>query len=393
MSTEPALGRLPGATSNLNNFSLAGLIYADKSDLLAELARRRGLFLLSRPRGFGKSMLLSSLTILFTQGREPFRRYLLYEHWEDGEYYPVAHVDCSSPRPGGESAPGRFLFTRLQTALQCLDLREDDDDEGRDPLLPLRRGTDLLAARGRSCVLLLEECDVPLMQALAAGSRPYAAAVSLYRELFELMEERREVLRFALATSTLSLGPLLGLGGGFEDLSLDPGFAQLLGFTPQEAGDYFEDYIRHFARTGHLTRAAAFAGLSENYGGYSFDGEARTELLHPASFLRCLRHPQQGFAPYWDSNRPVDALITRKYAPAGGRDALRQLEALTEELSTPRRMQALCGREVSALDELDDAALLYQAGYLAIREVRDGQFILGRANRQSDQALVKVLVG
>ena len=90
------LDLLPLGVTNLTQFKNYGLVYIEKTDLVAKLARKIQPIFISRPRRFGKTTLLQTLEILFSKGKEPFKGLKLYDKWSDNRVYKVIHLDFSS---------------------------------------------------------------------------------------------------------------------------------------------------------------------------------------------------------------------------------------------------------------------------------------------------------
>lgn len=394
---DPSL--LPLDITNLNNFNFQNLIYVDKSDLVAEMAKESSMFLLSRPRRFGKTTLVNAFKILFSQGREGFRKYMLYNHWQEERIFPVVHVDFSDLAPYSYESFASKAFGKLQIALQNTDVELDEEElDSQDPLGLMEKA---VAGMGEGqFVLLLEEADTPLAAALVREPGLYKQILEFYEKFFKLLlGKARPGIRFALVTSTLNLTPTLEAvgAGGLEDITLNPSYSQILGFTQQEVQDYLDDYVTYFAAANQLTKEQAYEGLREYYGGYCFDPQGATQVFHPASLLSCLKNPQLGLVSYWSGGRVTDRLVAGKYAlhvkDAGIREQFAPLVRLQERLeSAMGDGQVKGGAVLKGMEDVDEIAVLFQAGFLGIRRSHAGRYFLGKTNRETELALLKALV-
>ncbi|MBE5692140.1 MAG: hypothetical protein EGQ34_04475 [Sutterella sp.] len=356
-------------------------VYVDKTALMFDLCRGCRKVFVTRPRRFGKSLLVSTFEALFKYGLRDFHGLAIEKLWTD-KTYAVVRLDFSLVRDFSE--PGEFasnfhalLRNRFATAGFQYDARKK-----RHPLmgqLSAWFGT----LHEKSLVLLIDEYDAPLTASI--GNRAlFDAACSAMRAFFQVLEANGRRLRFCFMTGITRFREMSSICElrQFEDLSLDPALSTLLGFTGEEVEEYFGRYLREAAEVRNVGKDELLEKLREYYEGYSFDlsaaeSDSRTRrgVFSPWPLLNFFLYPEQGFEHYW--------------CETGGQPAVLKRFLADHDCGKPAQFDA---PHVLSMDQLGEAgiseereveALLFQAGYLTIRKVRsDGFAVLGYPNRE-----------
>lgn len=229
----------------------------------------------------GKTLLCSMLKELFAHGTQDFAGTYIYDDWPEDQCYPVISLSFSEiysdnfelalkhalvaafENVGMAQARSVAFTLELSAFLQCL------DDITQDQQL----------------VFLIDDWDSPLTRALEndrdQGRAAFNQAVATMR-LFYTWLNHRERSRFIFITGVMRFcDDLFFIGEGFVDLSMEPDFADLVGFTPEEVEIYYSQYYQHAAQVLDTLPFFLVNDLKENYGGYCFDYEAQTELYNP----------------------------------------------------------------------------------------------------------------
>ncbi len=365
MTSQP-LQALPLGTSDFAALRHQGQIYVDKTALIHELASRREKFLLTRPRRFGKSLLVSTFESLFKHGLRDFHGLAIESLWTDTASYQVLRLDFSQVK--NFSTAGEFQ-ERLDLYLLDLMIREGLHSPVPTSTDGLRAFGNWLATRpDNSVVLLIDEYDAPLTACLDEA-RLFAQVRDKLSAFYATLKSNDAAIRFFFMTGITKFNKtsIFSELNNFSDLTLHTTYANLLGYTHSEVEHYF---------SGHLARAAEVLGtdlpkllsdLTDHYDGFCFDRRASSRLFAPWSLLKFLDAPEEGWLDYWFESGGKPAALIRHLKS----HSLRNPEAYGREKSIS--LSVLSG--ASDVDHLSDIGLLTQAGYLTIRSVEFGDTV------------------
>ena len=355
------LDRLPRAVADFPLIRARGQIYVDKTDLIHQLAATRDKYFLSRPRRFGKSLLLSTFEALFHDGLRDFGGLKIEELWHERRTWPVLRLDFSLASVFASREEFMDRFCRMVGAsMHRAGLEPPPEQSSRSELD--RFDSLLAAAAADSLVLLIDEYDAPLNSCL---ERPelFTAVRDVLRDFYLSLKANARALRFMFFTGIVRYRHT-GIFSGFniyEDLTLNPRYATLLGYTQAEICRYFEPYLTHAAAVLGLSVDGCLDGLREHYDGFCFDELASATVYAPWSVLNFFKNPELGYINYWyDSAGRPELLIGYL------RERLRRGDRLPGEGAELSLADLNSARETGGLSA---EALLTQAGYLTIKAV------------------------
>ena len=355
--------------------------YVDKTDMLWRLVSdtEDRIFFISRPRRFGKSLMLDTLKCIFEGRRELFKGLKIEKKRYDWRKYPVVKLDMSELK--GETPDE--LKNALHAAVDRL-ASSFGEKVDRKPPVGTRFGIflDALYARHGEYVVLVDEYDVPLQGSL--GDRAAVKRVrSIMHDFYMQLKSHSAQIRFMMMTGVTKLTKLSVFSGlkNPEDLTMDhPEFAGLLGYTPKEIETVYPKRLDALARKLKTDRKGAVARLMDWYDSYRFCPDSRVRVCNPISIAKALARSK--IQSYWVRTATASLVMERLEATGRRPDDFEGCEATAEELD-------VC----DALD-LPVKALMYQSGYLTIKSVRrnpddDDQatLILGIPNREVRRAL------
>ena len=364
---------------SFENLRRGGYVYVDKTDLLWRLAANQegSQFFISRPRRFGKSLMLSTLKCIFEGRRELFRGLKIEKKpWDWKKTYPVVMLDMTDV--GGET-PDELkdsLYDMVDGLVKSFGL----SDVSR-PLTPggyLNNFFEALARRDGSFVVLVDEYDVPLQGFF--GSRADLLRVrKIMHDFYVKLKRNEKDIRFLMLTGVTKLTKVSVFSGlnHLTDLTMDePRYAGLLGYTPKEIATFFPHRLDAFAKKLKTDRKGAVKRLLDWYDSYRFCPDSRARVCNPISIAKALRLAK--IDNYW-VRTAVASLVMERIAAAG---------------KTPEDFEGCTATK----DELDlcDAltlpakSLMYQSGYLTIKGLSrtevDGfgnpKLILGAPNQE-----------
>ena len=288
-----------------------GCIYVDKTADIYNLVSGTKYYFLSRPRRFGKSLLVSTLEEFFSGNRELFKGLaidsLMPEEWEK---HPVLHFDLSRQR---YTSPGDLPDILNEILCEYERIYGTDGTQVSDA----QRFGGLIdrayEQTGKSVVVLVDEYDVPIINCLEDAALMEENR-KLLRGFYGVMKSRDAKLRFVLLTGVGKLGKLSVFSGlnNIRDITLDRTFSTICGITEDELHRYFDEGVGELAATNGRTVDETYQDLKKMYDGYHF-AEDLTDIYNPFSILNCL--VSRKLRPYWfESGTPTHLLHVLKHS-------------------------------------------------------------------------------
>ena len=393
--------KLPLGDTYFSAFIENQLIYVDKTDLIAQLAKFRTPILLSRPRRFGKSTLVNTFEELFSHGLEKFKGLKIETQnlWQD-KTYEVIHLDFSSIKGNRKSRSFESKFLKhLNTKFKTTKLKIDND---QDVIASLNETLENVA--DRSLVLLIDEYDSPLTVVIG-DKEEFVDRRELLSDFFSSIKTYSGKFRFIFITGVTRYSHTAIFSGfnNLKDISFDPDFGTIVGYTQEELEFYFKDYLENAANilnqvnnTTQNSYASILKDLKDNYDGYSFDEKCKTHVYNPWSILNFLTSPQNNFKRYWvDSGGSQPSLLVN-YLNTASEEVLTQTkfeDFLNLDLTISTTINGLSPK-ISSLNDpnFPFLAILYQAGYFTIKEARETGFDIGIPNQEIKEAFAEIIL-
>lgn len=287
--------KYPVSESSFSEIRKGGYAYVDKTQYVHQLAEAGKFFFLSRPRRFGKSMLISTMENYFCGNRELFRG-LAIDRLEPGEWtsYPVLRMDFT--RRGYNNADD--LTKALSDFLDRWE-REygvpnpDDSPDGRFNKLI----NDIHERKGQQVVILIDEYDSPVVDVHDKPELEQANRKILH-DFYRVMKANTENIRFVFLTGVGKLGQINIFSGlnNLKDISLNPDYSAICGITQNELIDYFRSGIEAMAEDMDLSFEETLQRLKIQYDGYHFSRKL-VDVYNPFSLLNALY--DKTITDYW----------------------------------------------------------------------------------------------
>jgi len=345
-----------------------GFYYADKTPLIQRLVEDGRHYFLSRPRRFGKSLLLDTIGALFAGQEALFRGLDIHDHWDWSVTHPVIRLSFDGKYNEPDDI-ARNLRTQLDVIARNAGLPETTCQTAPERLLDL---LDRLHHKtGQRVVILVDEYDKPILDVLRDPDRARANREYL-RGFYGIIKGSAAHVRFVFVTG-ISMFSKVSLFSGLnnlKDISLDPRFATICGYTDTDIDTVFAPELDGLDREAIRTW----------YNGYSWRGTER--VYNPFDVL--LLFDERAFKPHWFRTGSPRFLF----------------ETLMEKAVHPRELEGCWSDETLVskfeIDAIDIEALLFQTGYLTIvdekREGFDTLYKLDYPNREVQISLNRELL-
>ncbi len=289
---------LPLGTSNFAALRLRGQIYVDKTACIYELASTSEKFFLSRPRRFGKSLLVSTFESLFKYGLRDFRGLAIERLWKDEGQYHVVRLDFSEIK----NFKSIGQFERRLCALLAWGFGEVGFSYAPSEIFTVYDQLSVWLRRlsSNSLVVLIDEYDAPLTASLG-NAELFEDVRSELSNFYALLKSNDGVVRFLFMTgiTKFSKTSIFSELNNLTDISLMSEFGTLLGYTRDEVETCFGAYLDNAAEVQKMSRGELMERLTEQYDGYCFSKDFTQRLFAPWSLLKFLRYPRNGFENYW----------------------------------------------------------------------------------------------
>ncbi|BDF54886.1 MULTISPECIES: ATP-binding protein [Butyricimonas] len=366
----------PIGIQNFESLRKDGYLYVDKTALIYQLAKRGRYYFLSRPRRFGKSLLISTLEAYFQGKRELFQGLAMEELEKEWLQHPILHLDLNIEKYDSIESLGNILNNALT---RWEKIYGDEPSEASFSLRfagIIRRAHELT---GQRVVILVDEYDKPMLQAINNEElqREFRNTLKPFYGALKTMDGD---IKFALLTGVTKFGKVSVFSdlNNLNDISMDKQYVSLCGMTEEEIHRYFEDDLRRLATAQDMTYEETCTRLKEAYDGYHFRQNSEG-IYNPFSVLNTFA--KQEFGSYWfETGTPtylVELLKQNHY----------NLEQMSHEETNSEVLNSIYADE-------SPIPVIYQSGYLTIKDYdpRFENYILGFPNREVEEGFIKFLM-
>ena len=363
-----------------------GYVYVDKTGLIYQLVKGGKIYFLSRPRRFGKSLLVSTLKCYFQGRKELFKGLAIDKLETEWAEYPVFHIDFSQTDFLNPNLLEEKLEENISAWEQIYGKGEFAFSLGSRFAYVLKQAH---KQSGRRCVVLIDEYDKPVVDALGTGLKIKKDINELlletyYKQLlgsfYSTLKASDEDLHFILITGMTRFTQATPFSGfnNFSDISTDRRYETLCGITQEELEHYFAEPIKALAVKYKVTEEGMLDMLKHRYDGYHFSGNL-TDVYNPFSLLNAFA--KKALRDYWFSSGTPTYLV-------------RLLNHTQENLNE------LTGRYYRPEEFVDYKAdvekplpMIYQSGYLTIKgyNLRRGTFLLDFPNNEVKNGFVSLV--
>ena len=368
--------RLPVGIQSFEKIREEGYLYVDKTDIIWQLANRNKTYnYLSRPRRFGKSVLVDTLESYFLGKKELFEGLKIMQLETEWVKRPVIRLDMS--RAGAEPDTLRSYLNNI--------FRQYEEEYSLVPA-----PTDSLADRfdaiivgsykqtGQQVAILIDEYDSPLQHSWKTPH--HEACTAIYREVFAILkaDDRYEKFVFITGITKFTQISLFSVLNNLSNISFDSEYAALCGITKEEVVRDFKPEINKLASRKGWTFDEAVAQLTAYYDGYHFSHENMVDIFNPFSLINALADSK--LRNYWASSGATSLLP--KFVD--------DLEIRLKDFDNSALLDTII--ETSDVTGGGAELFLYQSGYLTIKGYINGTYLLGIPNFEVRQALNEIVL-
>ena len=369
----------PIGIQNFEKLREEGFVYVDKTDKIYSLVSNGGYYFLSRPRRFGKSLLVSTMEAYFQGRRELFKGLAIDSLEKEWVKYPVLHLDMS----GKAYSSRQDLDEKLDAALKTWEDTYGVSNGFSTPDIRFDQIIDTICRlNGKQVIILIDEYDKPIIDNLDNTELQEYYRKTL-QGFYGVLKAKDRCIRFGFLTGVTKIGKLSVFSGlnNLNDISMESGYADICGISEDDLHKYFAESVSELAEANGMSEGQCYDRLAEMYDGYHFcrkgDG-----MYNPFSLLNTFK--KREFNEYWFETGTPSFLVK----------LLKQTEYDITRLSE-NDVEIDSDMIAGVNDYINDPIpILYQSGYLTIKgfDRMFGIYSLGFPNMEVKKAFLKMLL-
>ncbi|GEN29135.1 ATPase AAA [Halovibrio variabilis] len=363
--------KLPIGIQTFSDIREGNYYYVDKTPHIERLVNQNKYYFLSRPRRFGKSLLLDTLRCLFEGRQALFEGLYIHDKWDWQQRYPVIRISFSDGVIHSREGLDQHIHELLGGEIKRLGLTLDNTTiAGRfRELIQLAH-----QQYGQPVVVLIDEYDKPILDNILVPERARELREGL-KNLYSVLKDADPHLHFVLLTGVSKFSKVSLFSGlnNLNDITLDAPFSTICGYTDEDIDTVFAPELSGLDRQE----------IKHWYNGYRWGGRETTSVYNPFDVL--LLFQKREFAPYWFESATPTFLV----------DILKQRGVFTPSLDHWETEYELLSQ--FDVDQISTEGLLFQTGYLTIQQVEEPlrgyrQYTLGFPNREVETSLNHALL-
>ncbi len=365
---------LPIGVQTFKKMREQGYVYVDKTQLIYNLARKQSTSFLSRPRRFGKSLLLNTFKELFLGNEKLFQGLWIHDKWVWSQSYPVIHLSFDSMD---------YQVSGLDVAISY-EMKKNAQKYGIEfssssYKLQFEELITQLCEKHGQIVLLIDEYDKPIIDYLESGDLPQAKInQKIMKTFYSVLKNSEDYLRFFFITgvSKFSKVSIFSDLNYLDDLTLDKKYVNIVGYTQEEVEFYFEENLQSIMESLEMTREELLEMMRVMYDGFSWDGKSK--LYNPFGTLNFLN--KESFDNFWFSSGMPYFLYK-----------IMRERLLFDFSNTKTSSNDL---EKYDIENLDLIPLLFQTGYLTVKSYnhKTKEMILDYPNQEVRESMYSFMI-
>jgi hypothetical protein len=368
---------LPIGIQTFSDFPDFNFVYVDKTELIHQMTTTGKYYFLSRPRRFGKSLLVSTMRALFEGREDLFKGLWIADKWDWSKKNPVIHLSFDSMDYKNQGLDAA-ISEELGYWAERYDIQLTETSYKSQFKELIRK----LSDKYGKVVILIDEYDKPITDFLEYEPIGVNAQAKINQAImkgfYSVLKHSGEYLRFVFITgiSKFSQVSLFSDLNHLNDLTIQPAYAALTGYTQEELVFYFDDYLEAASEQLNISRQELLDHMRIWYNGYSWDG--KTKVYNPFGTLRFLT--QKMFLNYWFSTGMPTFLLR----------VMKQWGEFNVENSETNWVEV----EKYDIDNLQTVPLLFQTGYLTVKSIdrMTGNMVLDYPNKEVRESMYKFMI-
>lgn len=351
-------------------------VYIDKTRFVYELADQSAPIFLSRPRRFGKSLLMSTLEAYFLGKKELFEGLEISRLEKDWTAYPVIHIDLNVGQYEQEGKLQRVLNDVLEEEENKYGIVSKDKED-----IELRFKTliiNIQKKKSKNVVVLIDEYDKPLLECEEHQKSDYEKTL---RGFYSVLKTCDKYIRFSMLTGVARFGKISVFSAlnNLKDISLSEKYNDICGVTQLELESYFSKPIELLAKRHGMSKQETLKQLKTMYDGYHFSDPRFSDYVYnPFSLLNCF--DDLHFGEYWFDTATPRYLVKALMKTGINYDELHDIKVMENLLKGVN------------VPDYSAASVLYQSGYLTIKDYIPAtrQYILDFPNQEVKEGFTSV---
>lgn len=367
----------PIGIQNFESLRNDGYFYIDKTALVYQLVKTGRYYFLSRPRRFGKSLLLSTLEAYFQGKKELFDGLAMEKLEKDWIKYPILHLDLNAEKYTDPEALDQVLESALRGWEALYGAQDYERTFASRFQGIIQRACD---KTGQRVVVLVDEYDKPMLQAIGNDELQKNYRETL-KAFYGALKSKDGCIKFGMLTGVTKFGKVSVFSdlNNLDDISMRNQYIDICGINEQELHDNLEDELHSLASAQGMTYDEICAKLQEYYDGYHFTHNS-IGMYNPFSLLNTFKYNE--FGSYWFETGTPTYLV----------------ELLKKHHYDLRRMahEETTATVLNSIDSTSDNPIpvIYQSGYLTIKgyDQRFGIYRLGFPNREVEEGFINFLL-
>jgi hypothetical protein len=370
--------RLPIGVQNFAKLRESDFLYVDKTKLIHQLIKEGNVFFLSRPRRFGKSLLISTIEAIFKGEKDLFSGLYIEDQWDWEQKHPVLRFDFAGINSRTTENLIRSLFETIEMFASNYGVElKNSTLNGRFSELISR----LHQLTGHPVVVLVDEYDKPITENLTNPEVALSNRDALH-DFYQVLKASDEHLRLIFLTGVSKFAGVSVFSSlnNLRDITLSEDYSAICGYTQSELEHYFSAYFDNLSVKLNMPYQVLLDEIRAWYDGYSWDG--KTSVYNPFSTLLFLTENQ--FDNYWFRTGTPTFLIE-----------------LLKKNNQIRPVLEPVVSDSSLFDSFDivrmnEVSLLFQTGYLTVKQkefvLGRPQYTLGVPNSEVSESFLKYLL-
>ena len=345
------LKRLPVGIQNFEKIRENDMLYIDKTEYIWNMIHLSKYIFLSRPRRFGKSLLVSTLQAYFEGRKDLFKGLFIETVEKEWTEYPVLRFDMSLGKHMEKDQLERYIGNCLEEYEKNYGIITPSTDNN-DRLTALIQAA--YQKTGKKVVVLIDGYDAPLLDVVhEEKTLPILRNVML--NFYSPLKASDPYLEFVFLTGITKFSPLSIFSGlnNLKNISMRPDYAGVCGITKEEMLTAMSDYIDDFAEAQEITREEVIEGLKRQYDGYHFTWPS-PDVFNPFSLLNSFQ--DHDYTNYWLSSGTPTYLI----------EMLRKFNVVPSKIGGASVLASAFDAPTENMKSI--TPLLYQSGYITIKD-------------------------